>query len=60
MLFCRCVLSLSQRESFLRSASLGHGAVLDRRVFSLPQNAFYSLFRSNSVTEFKTQICNKV
>jgi hypothetical protein len=32
--------SLSRREPFLKSASLGQGAVLDRRVFSLSQIIF--------------------
>jgi hypothetical protein len=32
--------SLSRRESFLKSASLGQGAVIDRRVFSLSQIIF--------------------
>jgi hypothetical protein len=40
MLFCRCALSPYQREPFLRLAFLGQGAVLDRRVSSLPQNVF--------------------
>jgi hypothetical protein len=36
MLFSRCAsLSPSQRESFLMSASLEQGVILDRRVFSL-------------------------
>jgi hypothetical protein len=62
MLFCRCVLSLSpfRHEPFLRSASQGQGAVLDRRVFPLPQKCFYSLASTqNSVFEFKTQIIIK-
>jgi hypothetical protein len=35
-----CYLSPSRRESFLRSVSLGQGAVLNHRVFSLPQIIF--------------------
>jgi hypothetical protein len=35
-----CSLSPSQCEPFLRLASLGHGAILDRRVVSLLQIVF--------------------
>jgi hypothetical protein len=35
-----CSLSPSQHEPFLRSASLGQGAIPDRRVFLLPQIIF--------------------
>jgi hypothetical protein len=60
MLFCKYVLSLSRCEPFLRSASVGQGAVIDRRVFA-SVNVLYSLSSAkNSATEFKTQICNKV
>jgi hypothetical protein len=39
-----CSLSPYQREPFMRSAFLWQGAVLDHRVSSLPQNAFFSIF----------------
>jgi hypothetical protein len=44
-------------EPFLRSTSLGQGAVLDHWVFSCPEIIFlFSNFRSNSVIEFETKI----
>jgi hypothetical protein len=47
-----CSLSPSRREPFLESASLGHGVVLDRRVFSLPQVHFILFFR--------LKLCNRI
>jgi hypothetical protein len=60
MLFCLCVsLSLSRRELFLRSASLGQDVVLDRQVIA-SANVFYSQSSAqNSVIEFKTQLVIK-
>jgi hypothetical protein len=53
-------LSFFQHEPFLRSASLGQGAILDRRMFPLPQKYFHPLSSAqNSVIEFKTQIVIK-
>jgi hypothetical protein len=55
-----CSLSPYPCEPFLRSASLGQGAVLDRRVFLLPQKYFYSLpSTQNSIIEFKTKFVIK-
>jgi hypothetical protein len=56
-LFYRCALSPFWCEPFLRSASLGQGVILNRQVFLLLQNLFYSLsFPQNSVIKFETQI----
>jgi hypothetical protein len=56
MLFCRYILSPSQREPFLRSASVGQDILLIRRVIAFT-NRFYSQSSAqNSITEFKTQI----
>jgi hypothetical protein len=43
MLFYICVLSLSQREPFLRPTSLGQGVILNHQVFLLPQISFIYL-----------------
>jgi hypothetical protein len=54
-----CSLSPSRRELFLRSASLGQGAILDRRVIA-SVNVFHSLTSSqNSVIELKTKFVIK-
>jgi hypothetical protein len=48
-------LSPSRREPFLRSAYLGSGVVLDRRVIT-SVNCFYSQSSDfNSIIEFETQ-----
>jgi hypothetical protein len=55
MLFYRCVFSPSQRESFLRSASLVQGVVLNHRVFSLPQIILVLYLPLKLVIKFETQ-----
>jgi hypothetical protein len=61
MLFCRCAsLSPSRCEPFLRSASLGQGAILDHQVFRFRKSFLFSIFRSNSVIEFETKIVIKL
>jgi hypothetical protein len=60
MLFCRCSLSPYRCEPFLRSASLGQGAVLDRRVFSLPQSFLFSTLRSKLYDRIQNSNYNKV
>jgi hypothetical protein len=59
MLFV-CSLSPSQREPFLRSASLGQCAVLDHRVFSLPQIIFILYLPLKLFNRIRNQNCNKV
>jgi hypothetical protein len=55
-----CSLSPYPCEPFLRSASLGQGAVLDRRVFPLLQKCFYSLpSTQNTIIEFETKFVIK-
>jgi hypothetical protein len=54
-----CSLSPSRREAFLRSASLGQGVILDRRVFFILQIVLFSILRSNSIIEFKTLVVKK-
>jgi hypothetical protein len=60
MLFYMCVLSLSRREPFLRSSSLGQGVVLDRRVFRFRKSFLFSIFRSKLCNRIRNQNCNKV
>jgi hypothetical protein len=59
MLFYRCVLSLFPCEPYLRSASLRHGAVLDRRVIISANYLYFQSSAQNSVTKFKTQLVIK-
>jgi hypothetical protein len=53
LLFCRSLsLSPYRREPFLRSTSLGQGAVLDRRVFCIRKIFLFSIFR--------LKLCNQI
>jgi hypothetical protein len=61
IVFQVCSLSPYRCEPFLKSAFLGQGVILDRRVSSLSKNVFYSLSSAqNSVIEFKTKFVIKI
>jgi hypothetical protein len=61
MLFCRCVsLSPYRRETFLRSASLGQGSILDQLVFRFRKNVLLSIFYLKRCNRIRNAICNKV
>jgi hypothetical protein len=55
-----CSLSPFRHEPFLRSASLGQGAILDHGVFCFRKNIFYSLFRLKLCNRIQILNCNKV
>jgi hypothetical protein len=62
MLFYMCVLSLSpcRHEPFLKSASLGQGAILDHQVFLLLQIIFILYLPLKLCNRIQNQNCNKV
>jgi hypothetical protein len=55
-----CSLSPSRRKPFLRSASLGQGVILNRRVFSLLQIIFILYLPLKLCNWIRNQNCNNV
>jgi hypothetical protein len=54
-----CSLSPSRCEPFLKSASLGQGVILDRRVFSISQIIFILYLPLKLCNRFETKIIIK-